>query len=62
MARTGRPRAEIPRKSRIVYLPEDLNAEVDLLLMDPLKQKIQYGSFTNLIERLLREWVDGQRA
>lgn len=61
MARIGRPKADIPRKSRIVYLPVDLSAEVDLLLMDPLKEKIQYGAFTTLVEKLVREWVDGQR-
>jgi hypothetical protein len=61
MARPGRKRLAMPTKSRICYLPEDLSAEVDMLLADPLKQKVMYGSFSSLVSTLLRQWVDERR-
>ena len=59
--RKGKKAFEIPRKARIIYLPTDLSAEIDLLLCDPLRGKIQYGAFTTLAENLFRQWVDAQR-
>lgn len=57
----GRPKLASPRTSRHVYIDEALNAEVDLLLFSPGKGKIAYGSWSNLVEALLRQWVEEQR-
>jgi hypothetical protein len=51
MTNPSRPRL-IPRR---VYLPEDLDAELRLRFFDPLRNKGEYGSFSPLVVRLLRE-------
>lgn len=61
MAKPGRKPLAMPTKSRICYIPEDLSAEIDMLLADPLKQKVMYGSFSALVSTLLRQWVDERR-
>lgn len=38
-------------------LPSSLVAEVELRLYDPATEKVKYGSFAQLVERLLREWL-----
>lgn len=51
MTTPSRPRL-IPRR---VYLPEDLDAELRLKYFDPVRNKGEYGSFSPLVVRLLRE-------
>ena len=41
-------------------LPSDLCAKVDLLLLDPISGRVKYGSRTQLIETLLRQWLAAQ--
>lgn len=31
-----------------------------MLLLDPMAGKIEYGALSNLVTRLLREWVEKQ--
>jgi hypothetical protein len=62
MSRVGRPRNTIPNApARIVRLPITLDAEIELLLTDPTKQKIEYGAFNGLVTQLLSEWVEEKR-
>ena len=55
-----KPYAE-PRVAWKVYLPQNLAAEIELLLLDPMREKIRYGARNELLERLLREWILEQR-
>jgi len=57
----GHPARAVPAEKRLFYLSKPLSSEVDVLLMDPLTGKIRYGAWSQLIEQLLREWVDRQR-
>jgi hypothetical protein len=41
---------------------EDLAATVDLLLLDPMREKVGYGKWSDLIEALLRRWINEQRS
>jgi hypothetical protein len=56
-----RPKRTIPAKSRNVRIPEDLDAQVQLLLMNPRTGSVKYGKWSQLIEALLRRWVAEQR-
>ncbi len=41
----------------IVSIPPEVLASVDLLLWDPLRNKIRYGARSALIVSLLRTWL-----
>lgn len=41
-------------------LPTELTSKVDLLLLDPMTGKVRYGSRTQLVETLLRNWLSSQ--
>lgn len=56
-----RPRYTVPRAEWKLHLPLDLAAEVELLLLDPLREKPKYGARNALVERLLREWLASRR-
>lgn len=43
------------------YVPEDVAAKVDLLLLDTLRDKVEYGARSELVTQLLREWVAKQQ-
>ena len=44
-----------------LYLPETIAAEVELLLLDPLRDRVKYGARNELVEKLLRKWLEDQR-
>ena len=44
-----------------ISVPQSLAAELELLLIDPLRGKPKHGARGALIERLLREWVEEQK-
>ena len=58
----GRKPYSEPRVQWKFYLPETLAAEVELLLLDPMREKVRYGARNELMEKLLRDWLNGQRA
>lgn len=62
MARTGRPRNKVPRIKWDVYIRQDLAAQIELLLADPMRERVKYGARGELIESLLEEWLQKQRA
>jgi metal-responsive CopG/Arc/MetJ family transcriptional regulator len=57
----GRRAYQVPRVAWKCYIPEDLAAEVDLLLMDPLRAKAEYGARSELLIQLLRAWMAERR-
>lgn len=63
MAKMGRPPLAIPRTQISVQVSDDVLAEVKLLLMDPTRQRwtTKHGALTNLVDSLLRAWVEEQR-
>lgn len=57
----GRKAYTIPNVDWKVRIPSDLAAEVELLLFDPLTENVTYGARSQLLESLLRDWVDAKR-
>ena len=60
MAKPGRKPLAIPKVQWQVAVSLPLAAKVELLLMDPMREKTKYGSRGQLIEQLLEEWVRKQ--
>ena len=56
-----RPKLTTPKVLWRIRIPEDLAAEVDLLLFDPVTGNPRYGSKAQLMEQLLRDWVEDQK-
>jgi metal-responsive CopG/Arc/MetJ family transcriptional regulator len=56
-----RPRHEVRPHDWKLSIPQDLAAEVDLLLWDPVLQKPRYGGRSELVTQLLRGWLEQQR-
>jgi hypothetical protein len=50
-----RPRRVIPAVDWKVYIPIDLAAKVDVLLVDPLTGRTEFGARSAYIERLVRQ-------
>lgn len=61
MPKRGRKALETPRIRQSIFVSTDIYAEIKLLLEDPLRGKVRYGSWTELVDGLLREWVNQQR-
>jgi hypothetical protein len=57
MAKVGRKPFSEPSVSWRIYLPGTLAAQIELLLLDPMRGKSRYGARTYLIEQLLRVWL-----
>lgn len=57
MAKAGRKALADPPVEKSLNLPSSLVAEVELRLFDPSTNKVKYGEFAKLVERLLREWL-----
>lgn len=57
----GRPRSPIEMTDKKLSLPLDLTRQVDSLLLDPLYGKPQAGAWSDLVSRLLTDWLDRQR-
>jgi hypothetical protein len=43
-----------------LYIRADLNAKIDLLLSDPMRNRVKYGAKSRLVEELLEKWVQEQ--
>jgi hypothetical protein len=61
MSRTGRPKNSVPSVRWTVYVPLTIAAEVELILLDPTREKIKYAARNDLIEELLRDWLNKRR-
>lgn len=60
MARGRKPHVDPPIKFQ-TSIPQSLAAEVDILLFNPVRGSVRYGSKTELLVALLRAWVDEQK-
>ena len=58
--RTGRPPKAVPTRRWDLYIREDLAGQVELLLLDPMREKVTHGARSRLIEELLAKWVQEQ--
>lgn len=52
-----RPRKSIRTVEINVVIPMDLSAAMDQLLWDPVLQKPKYGARSELVTKLLTDWV-----
>ena len=55
------PKNLIPKKQLKVYVPEDLYAQIQLLLFDPITESTRRGALSALVESLLRSWLREQQ-
>lgn len=60
-AKRGRPPFAVPKVEWAVMIPQPLAAQVELLLLDPLLDKPKHGARSELLEQLLREWLEKQK-
>lgn len=62
MAKKGRKPLEVKRTRQSIFVSDDILAEVKILLADPTRDmKARWGSWSDLVDGLLREWVEKQR-
>ena len=54
-------KSHIRRVQIISMIPEDLLAEFNLLIMNPLTGKPKYGIRNKIIEQAIREYVDARK-
>lgn len=57
----GRKPLAVPRIRMSVFLRMDLAAEVELLLMDPMRERAKYGAKVGYFEELVRADLDKRR-
>ena len=53
----GKKPAPEPLIQRHVWLPESLDAKLNLLLLNPTTGKVKYGARGDLINRLLQQYL-----
>lgn len=58
MAKVGRKPLLVPTTEWKIRVPVDLAAKADLLNLDPVRGTIAYGARSDLITRLLREYLE----
>ncbi|HSW65379.1 MAG TPA: hypothetical protein VLH56_19030 [Dissulfurispiraceae bacterium] len=56
----GKKANEEPTVALTVYIPISISAQVDLLLVDPMRKRTAYGKKSALVTMLLRRWVAEQ--
>lgn len=61
MSKRGRPPLASPKVAWKVHVDARLAAEVELILADPLRGRAAYGERSELLETLLRSWIEAQR-
>lgn len=57
MPKRGRKELLDPPVEKSINLPSSLVAEVELRMFDPSTNKVVYGGWSKLTERLFREWL-----
>lgn len=60
MSKVGRKANVVPSVQWLLHIPVTLAARVDLLLKDPVRDKVKYGARGELLTQLLEKWVKGQ--
>lgn len=61
MAKPGRKPLIIPRRRVDLYIRVDLLAEVELMILDPVRDKAKYGQRSMYIEKLIEEDLNKKR-
>lgn len=61
MGKRGRQALLVPCVDWKCRIPVDLVVRVDMLLLDPVRQRPIYGSRSELVTRLLRAWLATQQ-
>ncbi len=61
MSKRGRKPLEVPRIRWQVFVNEKLAAAVELLLLDPMREKAKYGARTEYLEGLIRKDLTERR-
>lgn len=58
----------MPRPKRVdrpvrrhIQIPESVIAEVEILLFSELEGRVPHGAWSGLVDRLLRDWLKGQK-
>jgi hypothetical protein len=62
MGKPGRKPLEVPTVRWECRIDALLASEVELILSDPLKKKPVYGARSELVEQLLRTWLNDRKA
>lgn len=44
-----------------IYIPESITNEIEVLLCDPISGDVRYGTWSDLVTKLLKEWLETQR-
>lgn len=50
-----RPRKATPSRKRMTFLPEDLAAEVEILLFSEIEGRVPHGAWSAYVEQLIRQ-------
>lgn len=58
----SRARAEEPYVQQKVNIPSTLAARFALLHWDPVLRKVQYGAYSKVMSKLLKDYVDAEEA
>lgn len=53
----SRPRLARRTARKMITIPEDVIARVDLYLYSPLEGRVPYGAWPELMTRLLTQWL-----
>lgn len=61
MSGKGRRAYSVPSVAWKIHIYGDVAAELELLLADPLTGQIKKGARSQLINRLLREWLQERK-
>lgn len=62
MSKVGRKANVVPSVQWLLYVPVTLAARVDLILKDPVRDKVKYGARGELLVQLLERWIKEQTA
>ena len=57
----GRPKSPEQLVRKQVHIPAYLAAEFELLHFDPVYRKPRYGVWSEVVTKLIREYMDSQR-
>jgi hypothetical protein len=59
--KAGRKPNAVPTVEWKLHIQADLAAEIEMLLLDPARERAKYGARSELIHQLLRQWLEEQR-
>jgi hypothetical protein len=54
-------KSSLPNVQLIAMIPADLDVELKVLLANPVQGRVRYGAMSNLVTKLLRNWVAQQK-